>query len=158
VSAVLLAVVLASGAGADSAPSDPVFVRLERDGCFGSCPMYAIDITRAGVLRYDGRRFVKTTGPAERRLSAAQLRALRAAVVHARFEDIDPRCCDCMDYTDMPTVTVTLTEGGASRTIRDYHGCSATPKRLRTLEEDIDRVVGIDSLIGAPADRRLREP
>ena len=26
------------------------------------------------------------------------------------------------------------------------------------LEEDIDRVVGIDSLIGAPPDRRLREP
>lgn len=120
--------------------------------------MYAIEITRAGVLRYDGRRFVQTTGPVERQVSAAQLHALRAAFAHARFEDIDPQCCDCLDYTDMPTVTVTRTERGTSRTIRDYHGCLATPKRLRTLEEDIDRVVGIDSLIGPPPERPLRYP
>jgi len=134
VSAVLLAVSRASGTGPEPAPSDPVFVRLERDGCLGTCPMYAIEITRAGVLRYDGRRFAKTTGPAERRLSAAQLRALRVAFAHAHFEDVDPQCCVCMDYTDMPSGTVTRAEGSASRTIRDYHGCGATPKHLRTLE------------------------
>lgn len=151
--AAALALVLTS-VGCVLAKTDGVLLRFERTGCFGTCPIYGIEVTGNGELRYKGRRFVKTVGSSHRRLSDAQIAALRDAFARARFAKLSEHCCNCYDMTDMPGTVITFVDHGTSKTVKVYHGCLAVPSAVKTLESDIDRIVEIEELIGTPEERR----
>ena len=50
--------------------------------------------------------------------------------------------------TDHPSAIITLADGDRPKSIRDYYGCKATPKRIRDLSDKIDRIIGTDLWIG----------
>jgi len=121
---------------------------LERQACFGFCPVYSVDIRTDGTVSYDGREYVVTEGAAQGTLDAEQLHLLREAFQRARFRELSGDCCSCQDTTDQPYAVITLVDGQSPKTIVDYHGCDKAPDSLRTLENEIDRIVSIEQWTG----------
>jgi hypothetical protein len=122
-------------------------VTLERTPCFGSCPVYALSISRSGVVRFDGKKFVEHTGPDSAKISPATVDSLLAEMDEAGFYDLDERYTSgtpaCGRYvTDLPSATISATDGKRIRRIRHDHGCTDAPAVLSRLETRIDELAG----------------
>jgi hypothetical protein len=155
---VLMVACRTTGGGAESrgvpaAASSGLLLRLERTLCFGSCPDYRVEVDTDGTVRYEGNLYVRTAGKASGHLDRAEVAALRGAIDQARFAETPVKCCDCLDSTDAPFVKITVVDGHPPKTIDDYHGCEATPKSIRELEDSIDRIIGTKKWIGPEVER-----
>jgi hypothetical protein len=135
-----------------------LLVRLERTPCFGTCPAYVVEVDLDGTVRYEGRRHVVTLGAAVGKVGPEGLQSLREAFRLARFRELPRHCCDCFDVTDQPGATTTLVDGRWPKTIVDYRGCRKAPDSLRSLEDEIDRIVGVERWIGTLDERRKMSP
>ncbi len=159
---VLTSVLALACANADVGPSQisligrstsaPLLVSLERTSCYGWCPVYRVAVYADGVLEFEGRHFVLRPGLHEARVSAAQLTALRQAAARARFAELEERYVR-RDYPDMPSIITVAQVDGAYKEVRHYFGDTSAPGELIRLEEEIDRIVGIERWIGTPAER-----
>src|SRR5436190_20985122 len=83
-----------------------VTIRMERTGCYGSCPAYTVTIHGDGAVEYDGKRHVKESGTQKARLELDTIKALTKEFAKANFltlsEDYSGE--NCTRYcTDMPT-------------------------------------------------------
>ena len=133
----------ASTSSADSTTA----VALERTACYGSCPVYALSITRSGVVRFEGKKFVEHAGTDSTRIPAAAVDSLVAELSAAGFFGFDDRYTSgapaCGLYaTDLPSAVTSVTGGGRSKRIEHDHGCTNAPKELARLENRIDEVAG----------------
>lgn len=134
-------------ASASSGDSSVPAVTLERTPCFGSCPVYTLSISRSGVVRFDGKKFVRHTGADSAKISAAAVDSLLAEMSEAGYYDFEERYTSgapaCGRYaTDLPSVITSVTDGSRSRRIQHDHGCSDAPPALSRLESRIDEVAG----------------
>jgi hypothetical protein len=125
-----------------------VVITIERQSCFGSCPVYSAKIYADGNVVYTGKNFVKEIG--EKRFWISPRRILE---IIDEFERIDYFSLkDKYDadesgrsLTDLPTTTTSLCHGGRTKRVVNYYGA---PKRLDELEERIDRLAGLYRFIG----------
>jgi hypothetical protein len=156
---VLLALTVAACARPETPPAagpasaEVPAVRLERTPCFGTCPVYAVAISRAGTVRFTGKHHVARTGEATATIPAARVDSLLAELeAGGYFEFADayvmssPACG--MYATDSPTVITSATRDGVTKMIRHDRGCSAAPPELSQLEQRIDEVAGTARWIG----------
>jgi len=143
--AVMWAVLATACAPVSAAPqrAEPAEITLTRTVCFGFCPAYTVTITGAGEVTYVGENFVNVVGEAH-----AQIPPEEAARLLARFEAIGfERLRDRYEagVTDLPTYTVSLRQGGRTKTVVDYGGPMAgMPEAVRALQAEIDRVAGTE--------------
>lgn len=75
VGSILFILVLQSAAQATSI-ADDFSITLERVGCLGSCPDYKITIAGDGLVRYEGRAYVRIEGIHDRRIPARDVQKL----------------------------------------------------------------------------------
>ena len=123
-------------------------VCLERTGCFGSCPIYTVEIHSDGSVRYFGRMFVEKTGPHEWIIDEVAVDAINAVIRKYGYFSIEAGE-DLMITTDMPScITSVLLEDGSSKEIDNYHGSSAYPKILQRFENRIDEITGTRKYVG----------
>jgi hypothetical protein len=118
-------------------------VKLERTACYGSCPVYSVELEGDGRVTYRGQEHVKVKGAKSKTIPRASVDALAAKVESLGYFDLtwkDP--CDRV-ATDSPTVTTTVTAKGRTRKIVDYRGDRCIPQGLRDFEDEIDRVLGM---------------
>src|SRR5580704_2345024 len=73
-SAIALAM-LSSLAGVSSGQELPV-ITLKRTACFGTCPIYSLEIFEDGRLHYSGTQFVAAIGPRQAQIPPAAVKAL----------------------------------------------------------------------------------
>jgi hypothetical protein len=125
-----------------------LLLRFERTGCYGSCPAYVIEVDRGGAVYYEGVAHVRKCGRAAGRVDNPGLAALRDAIARADFARTPEHCCDCMTVTDQPSAIITVADGGAQKTITDYHGCDAAPRALRELEDALDAILQSERWVG----------
>jgi hypothetical protein len=112
----------------------PGRISYETGPCFGACPVYKVTIDRNGQGLFEGRRFTTVQGerrftasPAEYRAFAEQLSPLRPASGSLRL-DAPPACTQMA--TDLPSVSVTWTDGGgAEQSLYYYYGCDMEARR-----------------------------
>jgi hypothetical protein len=69
--------ILMSTATAISGQGLPV-ITLRRTACFGTCPVYSLEIYEDGRLHYQGDQFVGTIGPREAQISSDDVKVLVA--------------------------------------------------------------------------------
>jgi hypothetical protein len=153
---VLMVACKTAGGGREAASTlEPksLLLRLDRGGCLGSCPAYIVEVDTDGTVRYEGEFHVAMEGTASGRLELTTIATLRAAIDQSEFWNTPGNCCDCRGVTDAPYVSITLADGRPVKTIRDYHGCEATPKRIRDLEDSIDRIIGTERWTGTREER-----
>lgn len=124
-------------------------IKLERGLCFGSCPAYTLTIKADGSVIFEGRKFVKKTGPVESKISAAQVAELIGEFEKINYfslpgDFIPDNKENCGRYaTDMPSATTSIRMNGKSKEIYHYYGCEKNPtiEKLSNLEARIDAIV-----------------
>jgi hypothetical protein len=146
------AIVLLLAAGcaraAQTTPSEPVEITLQRTVCFGTCPDYSVTLKGDGTVLYTGRQFVKTPGEHTWKIEPAAVRALAREMEAAGFFELQDAYTAMM--TDNPTTFTTLTIGTRTKKVKDY---VAGPPKLKDIEARIDEVSGVLKYV-AP-DRKL---
>ncbi len=125
---------------------------LQRTACFGWCPVYQITVLSDGTMKYVGTNFVKQTGERTVKLTPAQLASLRAAFGKADYFSFADRY-EHRQVTDNPSTFTSYSDGTRQKSVSHYHGDHSAPEALGKLEDEIDRIVQIDRLIGTRAER-----
>jgi uncharacterized protein DUF6438/ankyrin repeat protein len=146
---------LALTAAAAAQTTTPV-ITLERTSCFGECPVYRVEISSDGEVRYIGSRFVRVTGPVSTRIPREAVAALVdefARIGYRQFDDRyefirHPDGSRSM-VTDLPTTITSLRIGSQEKRVVDYVGA---PPALKELEARIDRVAGTRRWIAVTPD------
>ncbi|HEX7409252.1 MAG TPA: DUF6438 domain-containing protein [Candidatus Binatia bacterium] len=144
-------------------PSD-LRVTLERQMCFGECPVYTVSVDSSGLVSFEGIRFVETTGRATAAVSDEQLVALVNAFQESDFLSLQDcyllalfgggdRCGEdtCSNwYWDAATVITSFHANGVLKEVVHYHGCEVTEQqqRLDQLETAIDETLDTCRWIG----------
>ncbi len=123
-------------------------VRMERTGCYGTCPVYTVTIHGDGRVEYEGKRHVKETGTRQARVELETIKALAKEFAKANFlmlsEDYSGE--NCTRYcTDLPTA---VTELNLHRRVKHYYGWGGTPKPLFELESAIDKLANTERWTG----------
>ncbi len=131
---------------AQSPTATPVVLHFERTSCYGTCPVYNVDLSAAGVVTFEGIEHVAARGRFVWWLSPARVAAIRELFAAARFFELADHYLagtDCKEYsTDSPSVTISATIDGRTKTVEHYHGCYGAPRGLGMLESTIDFLLG----------------
>lgn len=139
----------------NAVPQDTV-ITLERTGCYGRCPGYALSIFADGAVVYYGvprNGFTKVAGAARSWISQEQLRRLVAEFERVDYFSLKDRyeaADGCPTFrTDSPWVITSLQINGRKKTVHHYHGCgmkgsysAVFPRELTDLERMVDEVTG----------------
>jgi Domain of unknown function (DUF6438) len=129
-----------------------VTVRLERTGCFGSCPAYSVTIHGDGRIEYKGKSHVKEMGAREGQIEMDKVRTLASVFAKMKFwglaEDYSEAKCNGRICTDMPTATTELSISGVTHRVKHYYGCGSAPKSLFDLETVIDKSANSEQWTG----------
>jgi hypothetical protein len=148
--------ILLSAASVVNSQELPV-ITMRRPWCFGTCPIYSLEIFQDGKLHYNGEKFVAVIGPQEGRIPPAAVKALIESFYKIDYFDLkdvyetqqNPDGSMTM-VSDLPTTYTSLRVGSRTKSVKDY---AFSPEKLRTLELEIDRVAnthrwvhGIDDL------------
>jgi hypothetical protein len=129
-------------------------ITLERTACFGTCPVYKVNITADGTVTFNGDRFTKTTGIAKGKISPGDFRQLVSEFekidyfsLPDRFEPGTPVCPQRI--TDMPSANTSIRLKGKTKSVGHYYGCGdkGALAQLTALEKKIDEVAGTQKWI-----------
>lgn len=144
---------VAAGAGGEQR-SRISAVRLERQPCFGTCPVYVVDVDSAGRVRFEGRAHVQAMGTVTADISRDDFRGMADRLVQSGVLSFDSTYVagapGCGGYaTDLPIVTLSVVvDGTTKRVVHDY-GCSGAPNALRGLHAMVDSVANISRWVGS---------
>jgi hypothetical protein len=122
-------------------------ITLERNACFGGCPVYRISVSPTGVISFEGKAHVRRLGPATGQIPPAQVKALLSELDKAgyfgfadRYTRSEPACGRYS--TDSPSAITSVQLRGRTKRIEHDYGCGAAPGALIVLERRIDEVLG----------------
>ena len=116
----------------DSSESEiELIISLQRTACFGTCPIYKIEIFSDGSGIYTGTRFVENIGVTKFSLSETQLNLILTKAKAIGFTNMKEEYSE--PISDLPTTFIQIKD----KRIRDYTGA---PKTLKNLENLIDQL------------------
>ena len=120
---------------------ETVSIKLSRGGCFGTCPIYKVELRGDGQAIYEGGCFTLVPGRRVYKVSPEAVAKLVERFRAADFWSLEPSYR--AQITDSPTYWVTLSIGGQTRTVEDYIGKSVgMPPEVAELEAAIDDAAG----------------
>jgi len=61
-------------------------ISMSKGACYGTCPVYTMNVHENGVVKFEGKQFCDKTGPHIAQLSSEQLAALKQEVGNINFE------------------------------------------------------------------------
>ena len=108
-----------------------LIISLQRTACFGTCPVYKIEIFSDGSGIYTGTRFVENIGITEFTLSETQINIILTQAESINFTNMQKEYSE--PISDLPTTFIQIKD----KRIRDYVGA---PKTLKNLENLIDQL------------------
>lgn len=116
--------------------------------CFGTCPVYDVQISENGEVNYHGEAFVEKTGHHKWSIQPETIDALNDAILKFNYFSIEAREITTL-YTDAPScLSSVLMKDGACKKINNYHGNDQYPERLQRFERQIDKIIGIKEYVG----------
>jgi hypothetical protein len=132
------------------------------------CPAYRVTISGDGLVKFEGKSYVKVSGVRTKRIDAKALRELADEVERVHYFDLRNQYASkedgCpMSWTDNPSVTTSVRTAHATKTIHHYLGCrevergnsigKSYPQALTDFEDAIDRIAGTAEWIGTVGER-----
>lgn len=115
--------------------SNPIFI-LEKTACYGTCPVYKVNVFRNDSLTFEGERFVDKIGIHTKEIPKGTVKQLIKQFREANFFAF--KSAYEAHISDLPTTYITFNDGAKSLKIKDYHG---SPEALKTLEKVIADLV-----------------
>jgi Domain of unknown function (DUF6438)/Ankyrin repeats (3 copies)/Ankyrin repeat len=126
-------------------PDSRVSIKLERTGCFGTCPSYTVTVTKDGIV-FEGHGYVVAAGKHVASVGADDVRALAQRFIAGDFYSMDAEYV--AGVTDSPTYTLSIDIDGRSKTVGDYVGSwVGMPEVISDLEEAVDELAGTNRWI-----------
>jgi hypothetical protein len=122
-------------------------ISLDRQICFGACPIYHVTVYGNGVLVWVGEDAVAVTGPRITVVSTDTVRRLLAAAEKADYFGMNDAYTD-MGGSDQPSADIRVQHGDRHKTVRHYYGDPSAPARLHIFESQIDDLLDTDQWIG----------
>ena len=111
--------------------SKDLIISLQRGACYGTCPIYKIQIYTDGSGIYTGTRFVENIGVIVFSLSENQINLILTQAEAIGFKNMKEEYSE--PISDLPTTFIQIKD----KKIRDYVGA---PSELRELENLIDKI------------------
>jgi len=108
-----------------------LIITLQRTACFGTCPIYKIEIYSDGSGTYTGTRFVENIGITKFNLSETNLNLILSQAEAIGFSNMKDEYSE--PISDLPTTFIQI----KNKKIKDYVGA---PKTLKNLEKLIDQI------------------
>ena len=108
-----------------------LIISLQRTACFGTCPIYKIEIYTDGSGTYTGTRFVENIGFSKFQLSKSDINKILEYAKKIGFSKLKDEYFE--PITDLPTTYITIKD----KQVKDYTGA---PKKLKNLEKLIDKI------------------
>jgi hypothetical protein len=138
----LLLTCWSSGTAADvQEDAGSLRIVLEREACFGECPVYRLTIEGSGAVTFEGRGAVLVEGIVRTRIDPARVAALAARFRTANFQDL--RDSYSGPGSDAPTYRLTFAQGARAKTVVDYLGTRAgMPAVVTELQQLVDETGG----------------
>ncbi len=115
--------------------SDGVIISMQKTRCFGSCPVYTIEISGNGFLTYRGVENVDMLGEFKAIMDRSTFDTLVEEFRNSNFFEFEESYTSTA--SDLPTTYISFTDGGKSLKITDYDGAPAELKRLEGLVEEL---------------------
>jgi hypothetical protein len=120
-------------------------ITLERTHCYGPCPVYKVTVLGTGEVEYFGEAYVNKAGTRRWRISRRRLQRLAEAFERANYLHLEDAYTS-YGVTDAPgCLTSVEYDDGSSKSIDHYHGDPTAPDALTELEDEIDRITGVES-------------
>jgi hypothetical protein len=116
--------------------------------CYGTCPVYVVEIHSDGRVIYEGEGFVEKTGHHEWTLDPDAVTALNGAIKRYGYFSFEAREPTEMITCSPSCITSVLLEDGTYREIDNYYGSDAFPVKLQRFETKIDDIIGIKKYVG----------
>jgi len=137
------------------AQEDPV-ITLRRTACFGTCPVYSLEIFEDGFVRYVGTQFVQVTGEHRTVIPRDAVESLISHFLRVdyftlqdSYETYKAPDGTVWNVTDLPTTYSSLRVGTRKKSLKDY---AFAPKVLVELELEVDRVANTHRWIDGEKD------
>ena len=108
-----------------------IIISLQRTACFGTCPIYKIEIYTDGSGIYTGTRFVEKIGGIEFKLSEEEINSILQKANKINYCQLEDEYFERI--SDLPRTYVQIFD----KKVLDYYGA---PKELKELEELIDKI------------------
>jgi hypothetical protein len=129
-------------AKASEVPSD-FAVSMERTPCFGTCPVYKIEISNTGTLTWTGIRFTEREHIWSRQLNSDEMQLLWQEVQRSGYFEMAVEYDD-PSLSDAPSILLEIQGNGKTHKVKDR---IRGPEALRQLESMIDTLANQPGLI-----------
>jgi hypothetical protein len=119
-------------------------ITLRRTPCYGPCPVYEVTVSGTGEVEYSGEAHVARAGTHRWKISRRRLQRLAEAFERANYSRLEDRYTS-REFTDAPGCLTSIEyEDGSNKSVDHYHGDPAAPDALTQLEDEIDRILGVE--------------
>lgn len=123
-------------------------ITLKRTMCYGTCPVYDVEISANGEVNYNGEAFVEKMGQHRWSIQPDAINALNDAIKKFGYFSIKAKEITT-DVTCNPScITSVLMKDGTYREIDNYYGNDEYPEKLKQFERKIDKIIGVKDYIG----------
>lgn len=115
-------------------------ISMKKGSCFGSCPVYKLEINKNGLATFTGERFTDKFGEHTLELDSRKMEEVTAAFDNsdlAQYKDVYES-----SIQDLPTITLSYTNEGNTKTIVGKRERPAPVRNLQKLLEDIVKMEG----------------
>lgn len=117
----------------ESDPNDSLFASIERTPCFGTCPIYTMEIYDSGYTEYRGRRFVDNVGRFYAKVDQGKLQAIRDKAIEIGYFDMQDEYPS--EIADFPSTITTVKIDGKRKRIFNKQNA---PRKLNEFQSYID--------------------
>lgn len=117
--------------------SDSLFVSLERSYCFGTCPVYKIEIYNSGYAVYIGQANTDKIGTFTTTFSKDQLNSLTSVAKEINYMELND-VYDNPGVTDLPSTVSSIVINGVRKTVKRRVGY---PQSIVVFEKQIDTII-----------------
>ena len=110
-----------------------LIISLQRTPCYGTCPIYKMEIFSDGSAFYHGERFVEKMGDYEFSVSRETINYILKKAVEIGFFELEDKYT--ANITDLPKTITFMKNGKDEKRVIDYYGA---PKALKEFESLVD--------------------
>lgn len=126
-----------------------------RGMCFGSCPVYDVNVFEDGSVVWLGKNFVEVIGSASWSIPVSRVIEIEKALHHASFQSLNDSYSKygmtCQSSCDLQVEY----QDGFLKSVNHYHGDFSAPEALRRLENKLDKLIETASHVGSGSDKDL---
>lgn len=117
-------------------------LKMDKGACFGSCPVYSLEIDHQGNAIYEGKRFTEKSGLYKYKLAKDQFKQVTDQLTLMNFFALQDNFKS--NVADLPTVTIAHKHKGLSKSIS---GKDTRPKRVLDLQKILEDIAQSDGWV-----------